>query len=108
MITAVFGMASAVFAAPARRDWVDILSLADAEAIVTKFISVLEHYDVPAANATAQALFSDDYTERSDSILSLEGQPVCFSFYYPNNHSLINAARNQHIHWQAELYQRCS
>lgn len=53
------------------------LSQAFAEDVVAKFITILNHPDPAAANATAQALLSDDgYQEISDSILSLEGQPV--------------------------------
>ena len=53
------------------------LSQDQANDIVGKFITILNHPDVPAANATAQALLSDKFQEISDSILSLEGQPVC-------------------------------
>jgi hypothetical protein len=47
-----------------------------AEKIVSSFIEILQHPDIPAANATAQALLADDFQEISDSILSLEGAPV--------------------------------
>lgn len=47
-----------------------------ADDIVAKFITILDHQDPVAANATAQALLAEGYTEISDSILSLEGQPV--------------------------------
>ena len=41
------------------------------------YLEILTHQpSVAAANATAQALLVDSYTETSDSILSLEGQPV--------------------------------
>lgn len=81
LITSALTLASAVVAAPARRDWTNFkcLSQSAADTIVTKFISVLAHTNVATANATAQALFSDTYTEVSDSILSLEGLPVCSS-----------------------------
>lgn len=52
------------------------LSQEFAEGVVAQFISILSHSDVATANATAQALLADGYTEISDSILSLEGQPV--------------------------------
>ncbi|ETI22076.1 hypothetical protein G647_06147 [Cladophialophora carrionii CBS 160.54] len=52
------------------------LSQAQAESIISQYISILEHGDVAAANATAQALLDPGYTETSDSILSLEGQPL--------------------------------
>ncbi|KAK5055430.1 hypothetical protein LTR84_013180 [Exophiala bonariae] len=52
------------------------LSQAFAEDVVAKFITILNHPDPAAANATAQALLADGYQEISDSILSLEGQPL--------------------------------
>jgi hypothetical protein len=52
------------------------LSQAFAEDVVAKFITILSHPDIATANATAQALLADGYSETSDSILSLEGQPV--------------------------------
>lgn len=52
------------------------LSQDQANSIVGQFITGLQHPDVPAANATLQALLADDFKEVSDSILSLEGQPV--------------------------------
>lgn len=54
----------------------DCITQATATDIVNKFITILNHYDIPAANATAQALLADNFAEISDSILSLEGQPV--------------------------------
>ncbi len=52
------------------------LSQSEAESIVSQYASILTHTDVATANATAQALLDENYTEISDSILSLEGQPV--------------------------------
>ena len=52
------------------------LSQDQANSIVSQFIVGLTHPDVPAANATLQALLADDFKETSDSILSLEGLPV--------------------------------
>jgi hypothetical protein len=52
------------------------LSQGEAESIVSQYASILGHTDVATANATAQALLDENYTEISDSILSLEGQPV--------------------------------
>lgn len=89
-ITAVasLALASAVSAAPSWADWapkscpevecpVDTcLQQSDAEDIVNKFISVLNHPDVEASNATAQALIGDDFFEESDSINMLAGHPV--------------------------------
>lgn len=54
----------------------DCLSQGEADTIVDQYISILTHTDVATANATAQALLDESYTEISDSILSLEGQPV--------------------------------
>ncbi|OQV06603.1 hypothetical protein CLAIMM_11148 [Cladophialophora immunda] len=56
--------------------WQDCLSQSEAESIVNQYITILEHTDVAAANATAQSLLDENYTETSDSILSLEGQPL--------------------------------
>jgi hypothetical protein len=63
-----------------RHDWNKYKCIQQWEAndIVAQFISILQHYDVPAANVTAQALLADNFQEISDSILSLEGQPVSF------------------------------
>ncbi|KIW52168.1 hypothetical protein PV05_07830 [Exophiala xenobiotica] len=52
------------------------LSQSEAESIVSQYASILTHTDVATANATAQALLDENYTEISDSILSLEGQPL--------------------------------
>lgn len=93
LIAATFTLASAVTAAPTLGSWTDWLNGGSnkqkcltqdaANAVIGKFISVLQHTNVAAANATAQALFSNDYTEVSDSILSLEGQPVSPLFSRP-------------------------
>jgi hypothetical protein len=50
----------------------------DAETIVARYIAILSHgsSDLGDANATAQALLDDRYTEISDSVLSLKGLPV--------------------------------
>lgn len=57
-------------------DWQNCLSQSQAETIVNEYASILTHSDPAAANATAQALLDVNYVEISDSILSLEGQPV--------------------------------
>lgn len=78
-IVSALGLASSVFAAPTevrRSDWSACIPQADAESLVDKYISILTHSDITTANATAQAILADDYQEISDSILSLEGQPV--------------------------------
>ncbi|KAK5114482.1 hypothetical protein LTR62_002417 [Meristemomyces frigidus] len=46
----------------------------EAQEIVNKIISIFGHQ--PGANATAEALLADDFTEHSDSIHALEGQPL--------------------------------
>ncbi|KAJ9606584.1 hypothetical protein H2200_008592 [Cladophialophora chaetospira] len=62
-------------ATPKRGDY--CLTQAEAETIVSQYISILSHTpDIATANATAQALLDPNYTETSDSILSLEGQPL--------------------------------
>jgi len=49
----------------------------NATELVTKYIDILEHKpSLKAANASAQALLVDDYSETSDSILALSGLPV--------------------------------
>ena len=64
-------------ATPKHGDHSGCLSQDQAESIVNQYISILSHTpDVASANATAQALLDPNYTETSDSILSLEGQPV--------------------------------
>jgi len=94
---ASLALASAVSAAPGWGNWgpkcppkvecpVDTcLQQSDAEDIVNKFISVLNHPDVQASNATAQALFGDDFFEESDSINMLAGHLVSTSYLFPNS-----------------------
>ena len=81
-IAASFLAVASASALPERRgnnwhNWNKCLSQDQANSIVDQFIVGLLHPDVPAANATLQALLADDFKEISDSILSLEGQPVC-------------------------------
>jgi hypothetical protein len=54
------------------------LALDDATTIVGRYIAFLEHVpsDLGDANATAQLLLDDNYTEISDSFLSLKQSPV--------------------------------
>ncbi|OCT47364.1 hypothetical protein CLCR_02632 [Cladophialophora carrionii] len=84
-ILAPLALASTVAALPSWRDWhgagpawrgKGCLTQADADDIVAKFISILDHPDVDAANATAQALIGPDFFEKSDSINMLAGHPV--------------------------------
>ncbi|EHY56004.1 hypothetical protein HRR83_006617 [Exophiala dermatitidis] len=72
-------VASVASSALPKRDgncYSDCLSQGQAESIVNQYISILTHTNVTAANATAQALLDENYTEISDSILSLEGLPL--------------------------------
>jgi hypothetical protein len=57
--------------------------------IVNDFISILEH--TGNANATAQALLADNYTEQGDSINIIAGRPVRIPFHSsgPDPHSNI-------------------
>lgn len=84
-ILSALALTSSAIAAPAlgRRDWGNCLAQSTAEDLVNGYISILEHSDVATANATAQAILADDYTEISDSILSLEGQPVSCKIVLP-------------------------
>jgi hypothetical protein len=52
------------------------ISQSDAESIVAKFITVMEHTDVNAANETVQDLLSDTFFEASDSINMIAGNAV--------------------------------
>ena len=61
-----------------RWGWPKCLSQSFADKTIAQFITILQHPDIPAANATAQALLDSSFKETSDSILSLEGLPVCY------------------------------
>lgn len=78
LLSTIIQLSTVVYAAAAvlPRNNCGGLSQAFAEDVVARFITILNHPDPVAANATAQALLADGYTEISDSILSLEGQPV--------------------------------
>lgn len=52
------------------------ISQREAEDIVNKFTQILDHSNLPAANATAQALIANNFVEKSDSINILAGIPV--------------------------------
>ncbi|KIW19501.1 hypothetical protein PV08_00073 [Exophiala spinifera] len=78
-------LASTAVAAPGWTPWQQggkpqgpssCLTQNDANDIVNKFISVLDHPDVDASNATAQALIADGFFEKSDSINLLAGFPA--------------------------------
>lgn len=73
VVAALLALATSAFAGPI---WSSCLAQNEAESIVNQYISILTHSDIQTANATAQALLADDYTEIPDSILSLEAQPM--------------------------------
>jgi hypothetical protein len=84
-ILASVALASTATALPSWKDWhgarpswvgSGCLTQADADDIVAKFVSILDHPDVNASNATAQALIGPDFFEKSDSINMLAGHPV--------------------------------
>jgi hypothetical protein len=81
IVSAVFG-AVAVDANPgltfAKRQYSNstCLTQSDADDIVSRFLTVMLHFDMAKANATAQELFADDFSETSDSINTLGGNPV--------------------------------
>ncbi len=94
---ASLAMASTAMAGPQWGDWSDsaaaatvtsgpascptdsCLQQSDAEEVVAKFISIVDHPDVAKANATAQAFLADTFFEESDSIDTLAGFPVRLS-----------------------------
>ena len=81
-IASLATLASAVTAAPQWSGWNGAcISQATATALVDDYIAVLSHTSTSYGNftQTAEAILADDYQEISDSILSLEGQPVSFS-----------------------------
>lgn len=64
----------------------EICPKVNATEIVDKYIQVLSHLPtIEGANATAQALMVDNYSEISDSILALEGLPVSYSAIMEGN-----------------------
>ncbi len=89
------------------RHWNKCLSQDQANSIVGQFIEGLQHPDVPAANATLQALLADNFQEVSDSILSLEGQPVRTLALSRYSAHLPITARWVFFRWQARIHQRC-
>ena len=83
-LAAVLGLASSAAAvsgsSKSRRDSSNSTCLDQraADDIVAKFITVLEHVDIQAANDTVQDLLSTTFFETSDSINTLQGSPVSF------------------------------
>lgn len=111
-ILATLALASTAVALPKLganwRDWhgadpkcpeSNCLTQIDADAIVSKFISILDHRDVATANATAQGLIADGFFEESDSINMLAGHPVCTKTLRPplGNAELIFPGRRRHF-----------
>ena len=101
-------MAAATASALPKRtgDWQKCLSQSEAESIVDQYASILTHSDVTSANATAQALLDDNYTEISDSILSLEGQPVSQSSWCDQLLTvlMIPKARQRYLRGQGTVH----
>jgi hypothetical protein len=78
-ILAAVGLASTALASPLEeRNCKRCVSQSFADSIVGDYVAVLSQmntsYGTP--NQTAQAILDDNYTETSDSILSLEGLPL--------------------------------
>lgn len=96
-LTSLVAVATAV-AVPGRRgaEWQNCLAQSEAETLVNEYIGILSHTgsSIGDANATAQAILDNNYQEISDSILSLEGQPVskhasCPILLLTSFHSLV-------------------
>lgn len=83
LFAASLALVASVVASPlqVRNGCPNCLSKEAATTLVNRFIGVLDHAgsDLGDANATAQAILDNNYQEISDSILSLEGQPVSMS-----------------------------
>ncbi|OCT46103.1 hypothetical protein CLCR_00510 [Cladophialophora carrionii] len=99
-VAASLALASVVAAVPdlykVRRDASSnstCVSQGDAENIVAKFITVMEHTDVHAANETVQELLSDSFTETSDSINTIAGNALG-SITFPNKVAYIASILN--------------
>ncbi|KIW71772.1 hypothetical protein PV04_00009 [Phialophora macrospora] len=69
------------------------VSQSDADSIVAKFITVMEHADVNAANQTVQELLSDGFFETSDSINTIAGNALG-SITFPDKVSYIASILN--------------
>ncbi|KAJ9664352.1 hypothetical protein H2198_000281 [Neophaeococcomyces mojaviensis] len=80
LFAASLALVASVVASPlqVRNGCPNCLSKEAATTLVNRFIGVLDHAgsDLGDANATAQAILDNNYQEISDSILSLEGQPL--------------------------------
>lgn len=85
VVAAIAAFAASAAAAPevaTEKRWFGCLNQWQAETIVNKYISILEgsDYNGQSPNVTADQIIAEDYTEYSDSILSLEKAPVCDIF----------------------------
>jgi len=85
VVAAVAALASSVAGAPGvatEKRWFGCLNQWQAETIVNKYISIMEgaDYKGQSPNVTADQIIAKDYTEYSDSILSLEKAPVRDTF----------------------------
>ena len=78
-VVTVIGLTASVMASPLldERRW-NCISQYTADTLVSEYIGVLSHQDTDLGtpNQTAQAILDDNYSETSDSILSLEGLPL--------------------------------
>jgi hypothetical protein len=80
-------LAAGALASPQRPGWwhprptSTCLTDAAATSLAEAFSSMLTNPDRSAANATGQAIIADGYSETSDSILSLEHEPVGTAIY---------------------------
>lgn len=74
-----FALASTAVASPT-----GCINMKQANQLVTRFIGIQNHQgsDLGDAQTTAEKLLTKNYEEISDSILSLEQQPVMFPIHY--------------------------
>lgn len=100
-LTSLVAVASAV-AVPARRgaEWQNCLAQSEAQKLVDEYIAILSHTSssIGDANATAQAILDNGYQEISDSILSLEGQPVSWHTICP-----VSGPNDNFTAWRSHL-----
>lgn len=75
IIATALALASTAFSAPTH----GCVTKAQAQLLVNRFIGIQNHEgsDLGSAQETAEHLLVKNYQEISDSILSLERQPVC-------------------------------
>ncbi|KAK5684196.1 hypothetical protein LTS10_004060 [Elasticomyces elasticus] len=76
LLASAFALAATVVASPSSYGE-KCVTQKQADHIVSQVIDIFGHFpNVNAANKTAQALLSSDFTEYSDSILSLQSRPL--------------------------------